>query len=423
MSVHQPSCEAATHLEKLRRVIIPGLSKDGREGWSLKMARRPPETFMTDCFIPMNVLSTLPVFFGHVTRSAASSVQIHGTYMCNHRQTVLAAAHLYTAATAQGSIKDAAISKQWREWKRLTPGQLLRVLREVFVEDEVALNYDHHGLHQRCMELMGYVAMDYIGYLGPDLGRKKMLGNPEIYDMVYDVLWDAADNEFRKLDQMTTVLYNAGQAIEDMLECERSQTIDEARSMSSGYITDALKLDVLFGPMAIAKIKDVAPLVHKMRIHRMTMFRTLVYENHPGKFNHYDHRENERIMNAVQSEKDGWAALGLSKATTTKRICSTINYRMYEANIPWPVTRTEPNTTDEACDTIHTGPFSKDDFCAAIYGFSRSSTPLELRGLKSGITSAVLKEDCPIVVAIPPEAWGAEAFGREFVTPEYDMNQ
>lgn len=86
-------------VSQLCRRVIATEDEEKGAGWNLYLASVEPPIFM-----PTNVLAVLPILSGMLGFREKVDLTEHGQRLCDSNQNILAAAHLYKGALAQGSL-------------------------------------------------------------------------------------------------------------------------------------------------------------------------------------------------------------------------------------------------------------------------------------------------------------------------------
>ena len=126
---------------------------------------------------------------------------------------------------------------QYEKIGKVTPSQLLLCFKAVFIEHEMDMKFDYISFFFSCATLLNTIERDLsccLRTLEIDSGSDFT----NAHELVYAILWDAAEGYERPEHHPHCIVFDAGKILEHcIVEKEGAKYSDLARSQTSGYTT------------------------------------------------------------------------------------------------------------------------------------------------------------------------------------------
>ncbi|KAK4617706.1 hypothetical protein CLAFUW4_12591 [Fulvia fulva] len=166
-------------------------------------------------------------------------------------------------------IRDPVLSGQWRATRRLSPSQLLKIIEEIFVEDEAYIHFDLHQFYMRCFSFMYEVLKHHREFISEKRAMAYSRRQMSFPFMVNEILWDAVALEGSKHGMKNTMLYHVGQILNAMQPSNLSVATTQAQRFSSRRIPEHLKPATLYSDTAVMAPSALQPsslVVHEVEL-------------------------------------------------------------------------------------------------------------------------------------------------------------
>lgn len=152
---------------------------------------------------------------------------------------------------------DSSVREQWLACRKLTPVQLLSVLKTSLVAEETSLNFEYHGFAVKCANNLDFILKRCDKKIRKFRRVYGSLSGYYEYEMVDDILWEAAatENEPKGSLREHSILGWAAEFLAAMLEMPGPESVVEsedtggqggmwlthARTISSGSLAEDMK--------------------------------------------------------------------------------------------------------------------------------------------------------------------------------------